>query len=62
VALGQGANDAGMLREAVIGICLLSAEGLAVEALMAADVLAVDILAALTLLENPMRLVASLRR
>jgi P-type E1-E2 ATPase len=62
VALGQGANDAGMLREAAIGICLLSPEGLAVEALSAADVVATDILAALALLDNPMRLVASLRR
>ncbi len=62
VAIGQGANDAGMLRQAEVGICLVSPEGLAVEALTAADVVAPDILSALELLENPMRLVASLRR
>lgn len=62
VAVGQGANDAGMLREAAIGICLISAEGLAVEALKAADLVVADIMQALALMENPMRLVASMRR
>lgn len=62
VAIGQGANDAEMLRQAAIGVCLLSPEGLAVETLMAADVVAKDITDALALLENPMRLVATLRR
>ncbi len=62
VALGQGANDSGMLREAAIGICVLSQEGLAVEALNAADIVAPDVLSALDLLDNPIRLVASLRR
>ena len=47
VALGQGANDAGMLRQAVIGICILSAEGAAVETLTAADLVVPDILSAL---------------
>ncbi len=62
IALGQGANDCGMLQEAAIGICVLSQEGLAVEALNAADIVAPDVHAALALLENPIRLVASLRR
>lgn len=62
VAIGQGMNDAGMLREAVIGICVLSPEGLAIGSLSAADLMVPDINAALALLENPMRLVASLRR
>jgi len=62
VAIGQGANDAAMLREAGLGICVLSPEGLAVEALTAADVIAPNILEALALLEHPLRLVASLRR
>jgi P-type E1-E2 ATPase len=62
VAMGQGANDAEMLREAALGICILSREGVAVETLQAADVLATDIFAALELLEKPLRLVASLRR
>jgi soluble P-type ATPase len=62
VALGQGKNDAGMLREATIGIAVLSQEGLAIEALQNADVLASDILSALDLLEHPVRLVATLRQ
>jgi P-type E1-E2 ATPase len=62
VAIGQGANDSGMLQEAAIGICVISKEGLAVEALQAAEIMAPDVLSALTLLDKPMRLVASLRR
>jgi P-type E1-E2 ATPase len=61
VAIGQGANDAGMLAAAAIGIAVQSREGLAVMALQAADVLAPDILGALELLEKPLRLVATLR-
>ncbi|NPA93689.1 MAG: ATPase P [Chloroflexi bacterium] len=62
IALGQGANDALMLREAALGICVLSPEGTAVEALLAADIVVPDVTTALDLLLNPTRLVASLRR
>jgi P-type E1-E2 ATPase len=62
VALGQGANDAGMLHEAAIGIAVASVEGLAIESLTSADVVVPDIIAALELLEYPTRLVATLRR
>ncbi len=62
VALGQGANDAGMLREAAIGIAIASIEGLAIESLTSADVVVPDISAAFQLLEHPARLVATLRR
>jgi P-type E1-E2 ATPase len=62
VAIGQGANDAKMLREAALGICVLSSEGTAVETLLAADLLAPDIITALELLEKPLRIVASLRK
>jgi soluble P-type ATPase len=62
VALGQGANDAGMLRDAALGICVLGPEGAAVEALMAADVFAPSFQDALDLLTQPLRLVATLRR
>jgi P-type E1-E2 ATPase len=61
-AIGQGANDAGMLAEAAIGVAVMSPEGLAVETLTAADLVVPDVHAALALLEQPMRLVASLRR
>ena len=61
VAMGQGANDALMLREAALGICILSREGVAVETLQAADLLVPDVFAALELLDKPLRIVASLR-
>ena len=62
VAIGQGANDAAMLREAALGICVMSREGLATEALSCADLLMPDIATALELLDKPLRIVASLRK
>jgi len=61
VAIGQGANDAGMLEAAGLGIAVLGDEGLAVTALLKADILAASIFDALNLLEYPTRLVATLR-
>ena len=62
VAIGQGANDAEMLKAAAFGICVMSKEGVAVETLVSADIVAPDIFAALDLLEKPVRIVASLRK
>jgi P-type E1-E2 ATPase len=62
VAIGNGANDAAMLAAAALGICVLGGEGAATSAWSAADVVAGDIRAALGLLRNPRRLVATLRR
>lgn len=62
VALGQGANDAGMLKEAALGICVLSIEGTAVEALLSADLVLPDVNTALDLLAKPLRIAASLRK
>ena len=62
VAVGQGANDSAKLKEAALGICVMSQEGAAVETLLAADLVAPDIFAALDLLEKPLRIVASLRK
>jgi P-type E1-E2 ATPase len=61
-AIGQGANDAQMLKEAALGICVLSEEGLCAETLLAADLLMPDIFTALDLFEKPLRLIASLRK
>lgn len=61
-AIGQGANDAGMLKAAALGICVLSKEGTAVETMLAADIVAADIYSALELLDYPLRIVASLRK
>jgi len=62
VAIGQGANDAAMLKTAALGIGILSKEGLATETLMAADLITPDIYTALELLTKPLRIVATLRR
>jgi P-type E1-E2 ATPase len=62
VAIGQGANDAEMLKAASLGICVMSREGVAVETLVAADLLVPDIFAALDLLDRPLRIIASLRK
>jgi len=62
VAIGQGANDATMLKTAALGICVLSAEGSALETLLAADLVVPDIFTAIALLEKPLRIVASLRK
>ena len=62
VAVGQGANDAGMLQAAVLGICVLSTEGTAVGTLMNADLVVANIIDALDLLEKPLRIVATLRK
>jgi P-type E1-E2 ATPase len=61
-AIGQGANDAEMLAVARLGICVMSVEGVATKALLAADLIVPTILFALGLLENPKRIVATLRR
>jgi len=61
-AIGNGVNDARMLSAAALGIAVLGPEGLAVEALQAADVVVGRIEDALDLLLHPRRLVATLRR
>jgi len=62
IAIGQGANDAKMLQEAALGICVMSPEGAAAESLLSADLVMPDIRAALELLDKPLRIVASLRK
>ena len=62
IAIGNGANDVGMLKAAAIGIAVLGEEGLSVEALLAADVVCPSVIDALDLLLIPQRLRATLRR
>jgi P-type E1-E2 ATPase len=62
VAIGNGANDAQMFRAARLAIAIPGPEGLAAAALREADVVVPDIGAALDLLLQPKRLVATLRR
>ncbi len=61
VCIGNGRNDRYMLKHAVLGIAVMLAEGVAVEALKNADVICTDINDALDLLLNPLRLTATLR-
>ena len=60
--IGQGANDALMLKTACIGICVLSEEGTSRDALDACDLFLPNINTALDLFEYPLRLIASLRK
>ncbi len=60
-AIGNGANDAGMLQTAALGVVVLQAEGAAIAAWQAADVIVPNILAALDLLLKPKRLIATIR-
>lgn len=62
VSMGNGANDGPMLKESAIGICVLGGEGAAVAAMMSADLVAPNINAALELLLDTRRLVATLRK
>ncbi len=62
VAIGNGSNDVDMLKTAAIGIAVIGHEGLAGEALAAADVVVLNAHDAIDLLLNPKRLIATLRR
>jgi soluble P-type ATPase len=62
VAIGNGRNDKLMLKQSALGIALIQKEGVSVETLQSADVVCTDILDALELLENPLRLKATLRK
>jgi P-type E1-E2 ATPase len=62
IAIGQGANDAAMLKEAALGICVMSQEGAAAETLLSADIVVPDIFTAFDLLDKPLRIVATLRK
>lgn len=62
VAIGQGANDAAMLKAAALGICVMSREGTVIETLLAADLVMPDILSVFDALDRPLRLIATLRK
>lgn len=61
VAIGNGQNDALMLKKAALGLLVLGEEGVATGALLAADAVFPHILAALDFLLKPRRAVATLR-
>ncbi|MBM4310400.1 MAG: ATPase P [Deltaproteobacteria bacterium] len=61
VCIGNGRNDCLMLECAAVGIAVIQQECAAAVALRCADIIAPDILSALGLLQNPLRLAATLR-
>ncbi len=61
IAFGNGRNDVAMLRVAAIGVAILAGEGVAIDALQAADVLAPGPVDAIDLVLKPKRLIATLR-
>ncbi len=60
-AVGNGANDEGMVREAALGIAIAGREGAFTRTMLAADVVVGHIEDALDLLLFPKRLIATLR-
>ncbi len=60
-AIGQGANDALMLAEAVLGISVFSPEGLCTATMKSSCIVMPDIYSAFNLLDHPQRIVATLR-
>lgn len=61
-AIGQGTNDRLMLKDAALGICVLSPEGTSLETVLNSDILVPDILSALDLFLIPNHLKATLRQ
>lgn len=61
IAIGNGVNDRPMLDVAGLAICVIGGEGASVKTLLSADVAVTEIEAAISLLLNPKRLVATLR-
>ncbi len=61
VAIGNGANDAMMLREASLGIGVVGEEGCAASLIKEADFIVPDIVHALSIILHPERIVATLR-
>jgi len=60
VAIGNGVDDAPMIQEAGLGICIISKEGTSAEAMKRADVVVSNILDALDFLLKPLRQKATL--
>ena len=62
IAIGNGLNDALMLKNATLGIGVIQNEGASLHALLSAEIITNNILDALDLLTNPLRMAATLRK
>lgn len=61
IVIGNGYNDRFILEDSAMSIAVIGAEGCCTESLLKADLVVNDIIAALELLLNPLRIVATLR-
>ncbi len=61
VCIGNGRNDRLMLKEAVLGIAVILAEGACSSSIISADLVSTSILDALDMLKHSLRLTATLR-
>ncbi len=61
IAVGNGANDAKMLKNSTLGIALIQKEGACSNTVFSADIVCTNIIDALELLNNPLRIAATLR-
>ncbi len=61
VAVGNGRNDRLMLEAAALGIAVIGDEGLAADAMQACNIVVRHVADAFALLEDPRRLIATLR-
>ncbi len=62
VAIGNGCNDALMLKEAALSICVIGPEGASVAAIMASNVVFNSICDALDIILRKNRLIATMRK
>ena len=62
IAIGNGNNDRLMVKEAAIGIALIGNEGAALDTILNSDLVISDIYDVFDILEEPARLIASLRK
>jgi soluble P-type ATPase len=60
--VGNGSIDASMLKESILGICVVGPEGTSFEAIANCDIVVPNINAALDLFIKPERLIATLRK
>ncbi len=62
ISVGNGNNDAKMLKTAIISIAIIGEEGCSKEALISSDIICKDINDAMGMFLNPKRLIATLRK
>ncbi|NLC11272.1 MAG: HAD hydrolase family protein [Firmicutes bacterium] len=62
IAVGNGDNDAEMLRLSAIGIAVLGQEGCSARAMLSADIVVNDINDVFNMILKPQRLIATLRK